>query len=251
MPPIILGTPDASQPISLQVGDLEVAAFSNLGIGYEGGGNQDRVLIIPEKRIFMISDGVGSANGERGSIIAVDAIIDRTRGEEILLMSELLDSANTRITKADRYKGTQACVTIAQIEGNGEIEGAFSGDVEIGVTIDNDYMQNAPHQHPSNDCIVTSCLGSTNYYPETIHAHLESGKSLFIGSDGVTRNIPFKDIAKRLHSSNESPIEIVQWIFEESLRKMKITMGERERRVPRENRTGKCDNFSAILARRA
>jgi serine/threonine protein phosphatase PrpC len=248
MNPIILGQENAVEPISLTIGNLEVAAFSHPGFGYSDK-NDDRALILPEKRIFLISDGLGSANGEAASILVIEAIIQAARSNTALLVTDYLDHADAEIRKTDPQQRTLACASIVQIEENGQMEGAYSGDVEIGITTDQGHMQNATHQASWDPDFVTSCVAGP-YKPSTIQSSVAPQHSLILASDGVTRNIPIYEIVDRLHALEETPMQTIQWIYDKCREKMLITATERAQGIPRHQRAGKCDNMSAILVRR-
>jgi PPM family protein phosphatase len=238
--------------------ELTSAGLTDVGIIRSG--NEDNFLIVPDKGVFIVADGMGGhAAGEVASEMAV-RIIARELGDITKIadqeaaerMRRAINEANSAIfertlTEHDK-RGMGTTATAMVIIGNhyliGQVgdsrayvlrKGAF-----IQLTKDHSYVQEqvdagylSPEEartHPYSN-VITRCVGANgDVVPDLYSGTLRDADIFLLASDGLTGMIEDHDI-HRVLQSNRAPADLVAELVAEA------------------NRRGGLDNITAIVIR--
>jgi protein phosphatase len=229
-------------------------------IGIVRSGNEDNYLMLAERGVFIVADGMGGhAAGEVASEMAVRitssqigslrGLTDEQASERV---STAIRSANDAIferTLAEHDKrgmGTTATVLVL-MPGRyliGQVGDSRAYLLRQGrfqqVTKDHSYVQEqvdagllTPEQarvHPYSN-VITRCVGaSMDVVPDLYFGALESGDVLLLASDGLTGMLEDEQLT-RILSADGGP---QHWV---------------DRMVTEANRRGGLDNITAIVVR--
>jgi protein phosphatase len=239
---------------------VHITCAGRTDVGIIRSGNEDSYLMIPERGIFLVADGMGGhAAGEVASEMAVRLIareLDSLRGlndEQVAdRMRNAIRSANAAIfqrtlTEHDK-RGMGTTVTalvlfetrflIGQV---GDSRAYLQRDARLTqVTKDHSYVQEqvdagylTPEQartHPYSN-VITRCVGANNdVIPDIYVGTVKPGDLFLLASDGLTGMLEDQQLAESL-APEQMPQQQVDRLIEEA------------------NRHGGLDNITAILVR--
>ncbi|HEU5050230.1 MAG TPA: Stp1/IreP family PP2C-type Ser/Thr phosphatase [Gemmatimonadales bacterium] len=229
-------------------------------VGIVRSGNEDNYLMLADRGIFIVADGMGGhAAGEVASEMAV-RIISRELGslrgqsdEEVgERLRQAIRSANEAIfgrTLAEHDKrGMGTTVTVLTLLPHRYLIGQV-GDSRayllrdgslLQLTKDHSYVQEqvdagllTPEQarvHPYSN-VITRCVGAgMEVTPDIYFGHLQSGDLVLLASDGLTGMLEDEQLLKILQSEGGPQ----KWV---------------DRMISEANRRGGLDNITAIVVR--
>ncbi len=229
-------------------------------VGIVRSGNEDNYLMLAERGIFIVADGMGGhAAGEVASEMAVRTISreigslrglgDQEAGERI---GNAIRSANDAIfsrTLSEHDKrgmGTTATVLVLQPKryligqvGDSRAYLLRNGEM-LQLTKDHSYVQEqvdagllTPDQarvHPYSN-VITRCVGAgVDVTPDVYAGTLEEGDIVLLASDGLTGMLEDEQLTRILQSEGGPQ----RWV---------------DRLITEANRRGGLDNISAIVVR--
>ena len=229
-------------------------------VGIVRSGNEDNYLMLAERGVFIVADGMGGhAAGEVASEMAVRitsskigsmrGLSDEQAGERV---SEAIRAANDAIFERTlsehdkRGMGTTATVLVLMprryLIGQVGDSRAYllRGEEFQQLTKDHSYVQEqvdagllTPDQarvHPYSN-VITRCVGaSMDVVPDIYFGSLEAGDVLLLASDGLTGMLEDEQLT-RILSADGGP---QHWV---------------DRMVTEANRRGGLDNITAIVIR--
>ena len=239
---------------------MHITCAGRTDVGIIRSGNEDSFLMVPERGIFVVADGMGGhAAGEVASDMAVRAIareLGSLRGlgdnEVAERMRTAIIAANASIfqrtlTEHDK-RGMGTTVTalvlfngrflIGQV---GDSRGYLLRDSKLSqVTKDHSYVQEqvdagylTPEQartHPYSN-VITRCVGANaDVVPDIYVGAAKQGDVFLLASDGLTGMLEDYEL-EQIMQSEEMPQAHVDALIDEA------------------NRHGGLDNITAILVR--
>jgi protein phosphatase len=239
---------------------LHITCAARTDVGLIRSGNEDNYLMVPERGIFVVADGMGGhAAGEVASEMAV-RIIARDLGSFKGLMPE---DAATRMTQAIRTanaaifertlaehdkRGMGTTSTVLVLHGNryliGQVGDSRAYLLREGVfhqiTKDHSYVQEqvdagylTPEQartHPYAN-VITRCVGASgDVLPDIFAGTARAGDVFLLASDGLTGMVE-DDALLTILKSDGTP---ERWV---------------DRMVAEANRRGGLDNITTIIVR--
>ncbi|HLB36289.1 MAG TPA: Stp1/IreP family PP2C-type Ser/Thr phosphatase [Gemmatimonadales bacterium] len=229
-------------------------------VGVVRSGNEDSFLMLPERGLFIVADGMGGhAAGEVASEMAVRIMArelgdptTRTDGELAEGMRLAIQKANAAIfertlTEHDK-RGMGTTATALILAGSRYLIGQV-GDSRayllrerrlLQLTKDHSYVQEqvdagylTPEQartHPYSN-VITRCVGAnSDVTPDIYVGALRPGDKYLLASDGLTGMLEDADLQAALQV-NDQPQDLVDGLIAEA------------------NRRGGLDNVTAILIR--
>jgi protein phosphatase len=229
-------------------------------VGVVRSGNEDNYLMLPERGLFIVADGMGGhAAGEVASEMAVRIIakeVGEVGGEADADVAERMRSAIQRangaifertLTEHDK-RGMGTTATALVLNGPRYLIGQV-GDSRAYVlrdgrlmqlTKDHSYVQEqvdagylTPAQartHPYSN-VITRCVGANNdVSPDIYVGALRSADTYLLASDGLTGMLEDEDLERSLKDGSD-PQGIVDSLVNEA------------------NRRGGLDNITAIIIR--
>lgn len=239
---------------------IEFTCAGRTDVGIVRSGNEDNYLILPERAMFIVADGMGGhAAGEVASEMAVQIIareLGDARGLEemdaVQRMRRAIREANAAIfqrtlTEHDkRGMGTTATVLtllgarylIGQV---GDSRAYLLRDGKLTqLTKDHSYVQEqvdagylSPEEartHPYSN-VITRCVGANNdVAPDTYAGSIRENDIILLASDGLTGMIDDPELHELLMQPSE-PEELVDALVAEA------------------NRRGGLDNITVIVIR--
>ncbi|HEX9728341.1 MAG TPA: Stp1/IreP family PP2C-type Ser/Thr phosphatase [Gemmatimonadales bacterium] len=214
-------------------------------VGIVRSGNEDSYLIVDERAVFIVADGMGGhAAGEVASEMAVRIIAEelgdiRGVGEEpaAARMREAIRQANASIfertlTEHDK-RGMGTTATALVLNGQryligqvGDSRAYLLRDSELTqLTKDHSYVQEqvdagylSPEEartHPYSN-VITRCVGANNdVAPDTYVGSLRAGDIFVLASDGLTGMVDDPDLHNMLLSSR-NPEALAQALINEA-----------------------------------
>lgn len=229
-------------------------------VGIVRSGNEDNYLMLADRGVFIVADGMGGhAAGEIASEMAVRIIsreIGSLRGlgepEVTARLSGAIRTANDAIfsrTLAEHDKrgmGTTATVLVLQPRryfvgqvGDSRAYLLRSGSL-VQLTTDHSYVQEqvdagllTPDQarvHPYSN-VITRCVGAgLDVTPDVYSGTLETGDIVLLASDGLTGMLEDEQLTRILQSEGGPQ----RWV---------------DRLITEANRRGGLDNITAIVVR--
>src|ERR1041384_3835945 len=240
---------------------VHITCAGRSDVGIIRSGNEDNYLMISERGIFIVADGMGGhAAGEVASEMAVKTIAKELGSLRGLGDEEVAERMRTSIRGANgaifqrtltehdkRGMGTtvtslvlyDARFLIGQV---GDSRAYLLRDGKLTqVTKDHSYVQEqvdagylTPEQartHPYSN-VITRCVGANSDVIPDIYVGSVKAKDLFLlASDGLTGMLEDPELAEILGHADESPQEMVDQLIAEA------------------NRHGGLDNITAILVR--
>lgn len=229
-------------------------------VGVVRSGNEDNYLLVPDKAIFIVADGMGGhAAGEVASEMAVRIIAQQLGDPRTLAeteashrIREAIREANAQIfdrtlTEHDkRGMGTTATALVLMgsrylIGQVGDSRAYMLRDGEmLQLTKDHSYVQEQvdagyltqedARTHPYSN-VITRCVGANeDVIPDTYLGTLRAGDLFLLASDGLTGMIDDPRLQQLLESSRE-PQDLSDALVTEA------------------NRVGGLDNITVILVR--
>ncbi|MBI3983453.1 MAG: Stp1/IreP family PP2C-type Ser/Thr phosphatase [Gemmatimonadetes bacterium] len=229
-------------------------------VGVVRSGNEDNYLMLPDRGLFIVADGMGGhAAGEVASEMAVRIIareLGELRGKSDADVADRMRAAIQRangaifertLTEQDkRGMGTTATALVLNgprylIGQVGDSRAYLLRDGQLlQLTKDHSYVQEqvdagylTPAQartHPYSN-VITRCVGANNdVSPDIYVGALRAGDSYLLASDGLTGMLEDHDL-------------------EEALKKGKEPQGIVDGLVGEANRRGGLDNITAIIVR--
>ena len=207
------------------------------------GNNEDTVLSIPEKGLWLVADGMGGHEaGEVASAIVRDTVEENiNRGKSL---SEAIQQAHFAVLRAVN-EGIGAAgmgsTVVAISSQNQAYEVAWIGDSRAylwskrpdggnleQLTTDHSYVQmllasgiigeDEVENHPDKN-VITQCIGSLDMARlnvDTVHGKWEQEQWILLCSDGLTDEVNDKSIA-RLLCSVTSPKDAVNALMQAAL----------------------------------
>ena len=229
-------------------------------VGIVRSGNEDNYLMLADRGVFIVADGMGGhAAGEVASEMAVRIIskelgslrgmTDEAVGERIQLAIRASNEAIFDRTLSEHDKrGMGTTVTLLTLMPRRYLIGQV-GDSRayllregslLQLTKDHSYVQEqvdagllTPDQarvHPYSN-VITRCVGASNdVVPDLYFGSLRAGDVLLLASDGLTGMLEDEQLGKIL-SSEGSP---QTWV---------------DRMITEANRRGGLDNITAIIVK--
>jgi serine/threonine protein phosphatase PrpC len=229
-------------------------------VGIVRSGNEDNYLMLAERGIFIVADGMGGhAAGEVASEMAVritSHAIGSLRGLSDEQASERMRTAIRQANDAifertlseqdKRGMGTTATVLVLMpgryLIGQVGDSRAYllRNDQLLQLTKDHSYVQEqvdagllTPEQarvHPYSN-VITRCVGaSVDVVPDIYFGSLEEGDVILLASDGLTGMLEDEQLIRILSSGGEPQ----HWV---------------DRMITEANRRGGLDNITAIVVR--
>lgn len=238
---------------------MHVTCAARTDVGLIRTGNEDNYLMVPERGIFVVADGMGGhAAGEVASEMAV-RIISRDLGsfkglapeEAASRMTQAIRAANAAIferTLAEHDKrgmGTTTTVLVLHSSNRylmgqvGDSRGYLLRDgVLHQLTKDHSYVQEqvdagylTPEQartHPYAN-VITRCVGASgDVLPDIFSGTVRSGDTFLLASDGLTGMVEDDGLAAILMADGTPE----RWV---------------DRMVAEANRRGGLDNITCII----
>lgn len=229
-------------------------------VGVVRSGNEDNYLMLSDRGIFIVADGMGGhAAGEVASEMAVRIVSEEVgslrgisdeeagaRLQRALLSANEAIFARTLSEHDKRGMGTTATV-LALLPGRyliGQVGDSraylLRQDTMLQLTKDHSYVQEqvdagllTPDQarvHPYSN-VITRCVGAgSEVVPDLYFGGLRSGDVLLLASDGLTGMLEDEQL-RRILSSDGGP---QAWV---------------DRLIAEANRRGGLDNITAIVVR--
>ena len=238
---------------------MHVICAAKTDVGLIRSGNEDNYLMIPERGVFVVADGMGGhAAGEVASEMAVQ-LISRdlgsfkglSDGEGASRMTAAVKAANNAIferTLAEHDKrGMGTTATALVLHGSNRYLLGQVGDIRAyllrdgrfhQLTKDHSYVQEqvdlgylTPEQartHPYAN-VITRCVGaSADVMPDIFHGTVKPGDVFLLASDGLTGMVEDEGLAGILQSQGTPE----RWV---------------DRMVAEANRRGGLDNITCII----
>ncbi|QQS46992.1 MAG: protein phosphatase 2C domain-containing protein [Acidobacteriota bacterium] len=194
--------------------------------------NQDSLLAIPERGVFLVADGVG---GRRGGEVASQTIVDvfsrvfsQEQAEDLRQVIEnTIDLCNQKIfAEAESQPdlvGMASTVAVLAIDGTRAIV-AHVGDSRvyrydeeglIQLTEDHSEVNEALRSgliteeqaahHPRRNVINRAIGAEPEVEPDIIEIEIDESTSFLICSDGVNRHVTDEEIARLMKSGRRPP----------------------------------------------
>lgn len=230
-------------------------------VGVIRSGNEDSYLMVPERGVFIVADGMGGhAAGEVASEMAVKIIAEKLEGihgaadaRAADLMRQAIQEANgaifTRTLSEQDKRGMGTTATAMVINGTRYLIGQV-GDSRAYVmrerrlaqlTKDHSYVQEqvdagylTPEQartHPYSN-VITRCVGAnSDVAPDVYAGTLRSNDIYLLASDGLTGMLEDHDLDTIMTAHTKSPARMVDTLIAEA------------------NHRGGLDNITAIVIR--
>lgn len=229
-------------------------------VGVVRSGNEDNYLVVPERAVFIVADGMGGhAAGEVASEMAVRIIAQHLGDPRELdelsasqLIREAIREANAQIfdrtlTEHDK-RGMGTTATALLLMGSRYLIGQV-GDSRayllrngqlLQLTKDHSYVQEQvdagyltaedARTHPYSN-VITRCVGANeDVVPDTYIGSIRTGDLFLLASDGLTGMIDDPRLHQLLESSQD-PEELSAMLVAEA------------------NRVGGLDNITVIVVR--
>ena len=229
-------------------------------VGVIRSGNEDNYLMVPDRGVFIVADGMGGhAAGEVASEMAVRIIADelknvvgRPDAEAAERVREAIQHANgaifNRTLSEQDKRGMGTTATVMLINGMHYLIGQV-GDSRAYVlrdkklaqlTKDHSYVQEqvdagylTPEQartHPYSN-VITRCVGAnSDVLPDVYAGTLREGDVFLLASDGPTGMLEDHDLLDILNGAN-APARMVDSLIAQA------------------NHRGGLDNITAIIVR--
>lgn len=206
---------------------LTHGAVTDKGLNPRRKENQDCLLAIPERGIFLVADGVG---GRRGGEVASQTIVEvftrvfsQEQPEDLRQVVEnTIDLCNQRIfSEAETTQdlvGMASTIAVLTIDGTRAIV-AHVGDSRvyrydeeglIQLTEDHSEVNEALRSgliteeqaahHPRRNVINRAIGAETEVEPDIIEIEIDDKTSFLICSDGITRHVTDEEIARLMKS---------------------------------------------------
>lgn len=230
-------------------------------VGVIRSGNEDNYLIVPERGVFIVADGMGGhAAGEVASEMAVKIIAQELEGipgssdaQAADVMRQAIREANgaifSRTLSEQDKRGMGTTATAMIINGTRYLIGQV-GDSRAYVfrdrrlaqlTKDHSYVQEqvdagylTPEQartHPYSN-VITRCVGANSEVAPDVYAGtLRTDDIYLLTSDGLTGMLEDHDLLHIMNSHAGSPARMVDTLIAEA------------------NHRGGLDNITAIIVR--
>ncbi len=229
-------------------------------VGIIRSGNEDSYLVLPERGVFIVADGMGGhAAGEVASEMAVqiiarglEGILGKNDDEGARMMRKAIIQANAEIYQRTmnepEKRGMGTTATAMVVNGNRFIVGQvgdsraylFRDGQLVQITKDHSYVQEqvdagnlTPEQartHPYSN-VITRCVGAnSDVVPDVFMGMVETNDVALLASDGLTGMLEDQELLTILQTG-ETPARMV------------------DRLVSEANRRGGLDNITVIIVR--
>jgi len=239
---------------------VHITCAGRTDVGIIRSGNEDNYLMVPDKGVFIVADGMGGhAAGEVASEMAVRVIAreigslqglqDEQVAERMRLSIRAANGAifDRTLTEHDK-RGMGTTVTALALFGNRFLIGQVGDsrayllrdDKLTQITKDHSYVQEqvdagylTPEQartHPYSN-VITRCVGANaDVMPDVYVGSARAADLFLLGSDGLTGMLEDPQLAEILRNGR-MPQEQVDLLIDEA------------------NRHGGLDNITAIIVR--
>jgi serine/threonine-protein phosphatase Stp1 len=193
--------------------------------------NEDAILVLPEHRIFAVSDGMGGhAGGDFASQVVVDAIAklpaDLPAGEKFGEIRMALNQAHLLITaEAQRRGATIGATVVCLVLSEGHFGALWAGDsrlyrlrdgrIEL-LTKDHSLVAafveagqltwDEAGNHPESNAITRAVGVGEELELDRIHGELWPGDRFLLCSDGLNKYVPIPELGRLISGV---PIELV------------------------------------------
>ncbi|KPJ86460.1 MAG: hypothetical protein AMS18_15505 [Gemmatimonas sp. SG8_17] len=240
--------------------DVHYTCAGRTDVGIIRSGNEDNYLMLPEKGVFIVADGMGGhAAGEVASEMAVQTIarglqgvVGRSEADAAQMMTRAIVEANAAIFRRTvdepEKRGMGTTATALVVNGPRYIVGQVGdsrayvlrdGQLEQ-VTKDHSYVQEqvdagylTPEQartHPYSN-VITRCVGANaDVIPDIYVGSLQGSDVFLLASDGLTGMLEDHELLSILNSDT-APAVLVDTMISEA------------------NRRGGLDNITVIVVR--
>ena len=239
---------------------MHLTSAGRSDVGVIRAGNEDNYIVVPERGIFVVADGMGGhAAGEVASEMAVDymtrelgslgnsgdeQVADRMRAAIRAANAAIFQRTLTEIDKRGMGTTVTGLVLYAARFLVGQVGDSRAYLLRDGaltqITKDHSYVQEqvdagylTPEQartHPYSN-VITRCVGANSEVVPDVYAGAVKPRDLFLlASDGLTGMLDDPELAKVL-LADRTPHEKVDELINEA------------------NRHGGLDNITAILVR--
>ncbi len=196
---------------------VTVGTVTDRGLNPKRAHNEDRFLVIEERGLFLVADGVG---GRRGGQVASQAVVDVFKetfaespglGVAVALEAAIIES-NRRIFESSiantELEGMATTLAVLAVDGNQAVLGhvgdsriyQLSGQSLIRETEDHSEVNEAVRAgvisaamaaHDPLRNVLTRAIGVVpDVEPEVKTIRIEPGSRFLLCSDGITRHIP-------------------------------------------------------------
>jgi protein phosphatase len=239
---------------------VEITCAGRTDVGIIRSGNEDNYIVVPDRRIFIVADGMGGhAAGEVASEMAVRYVARELGAPHGLADEEVADRMRSSIRAANgaifqrtltehdkRGMGTTVTALVLYdarflVWQVGDSRAYLLRDGKlVQLTKDHSYVQEqvdagylTPEQarsHPYSN-VITRCVGAnSDVMPDVYVGAVKPLDLLLLASDGLTGMLEDSELAEVL-ASGRSPQEQVDTLIAEA------------------NRHGGLDNITAIIVR--
>jgi len=226
---------------------LSETVYGMTDVGMKRDGNEDAFLLLPDKRVYIVSDGMGGHNaGEAASLTAVKALesyyaslaISTINAEEIkeTMINAVLE-ANKEVLTLSRtnpeYSGMGCTVVTVFIEGN-NLHACHIGDSRVYVInkekivqVTNDHSvvteliqagtmtkEEARRSHLKNE--LTQALGTSSFVrPEYNLRQVRKGDIVLLCTDGLWDMLSEEEIHQAVNEGG-SPEKICSGLIQKA-----------------------------------
>jgi len=193
-----------------------VGTVTDRGLNRKRTANEDRLLVLPESRLFLVADGVG---GRRGGQVASQTVVDtftevfaaKARGEVLPLLKQTVARCNQSIYEASlevaELEGMATTVAVVAVDGARAIIGhvgdsrvyRFDGRQLSCETEDHSEVSEAVRagvlsasqaaRHPRRNIINRALGAEAEVEADFKIVPLDARTSFLLCSDGITRHV--------------------------------------------------------------
>jgi serine/threonine protein phosphatase PrpC len=262
-----------------------IGTVTDRGLNPRRTANEDRLLVLPERGLFLVADGVG---GHRGGQVASQTAVDvfteafqnRTSEELLTIVKTTIRAANQNIFQASHQladlEGMASTLVIVAIEGMRAVIAhvgdsrvyRFDGRKLFCETEDHSEVNDAVRagtltvaqaaNHPHRNVINRALGAAAEVEADFKVLTLEPRTSFLLCSDGITRHVPDEELEK-LMSSGSHPNSICERLkelcfargAEDNLTAVIVDCGERayveESTRPAVSRKNVTSSFAPVL----
>jgi PPM family protein phosphatase len=217
---------------------ITVGQITDKGLNPKRLSNEDSLLTMPDRGLFLVADGVGGRlGGARASQVAVDifskVFAQRHHDDLRKVVENTIDLCNQRIYEEARsdpnFGGMATTIAMLAVEGNRAII-AHVGDSRvyrfdrkglICLTDDHSEVGEALRaglitaeqaaRHPRRNVISRALGAELEVEPDFREIEIDDRTSFMLCSDGVTRHVTDEEIA-RLMKNGQRPQAICEWL---------------------------------------
>jgi len=193
--------------------------------------NEDSILVLPDQKIWVVSDGMGGhEGGDWASQTVVDSIAtlppDLPATEKLSAIRQALQAAHAMIlAEAERRHATVGATVVALVLSDGHFSALWAGDSRLYRLRDGDiellthdhslvaaFVEagqmdwDAADQHPQSNAITRAVGVGDELELDKIRGEIASGDRFLLCSDGLNKYATIAEIGRQLTGV---PLELV------------------------------------------